>query len=40
MLAYSVALYFDDGARSIGRLHFFDLAGAASGCLLLPLVLT
>jgi hypothetical protein len=29
------------GSRlSIGRLYFFDLAGAASGCLLAPLVLT
>jgi hypothetical protein len=35
-----LALYFDDGALRIGRLYFFDLAGAASGCLLLPLVLT
>ncbi len=35
-----LALYFDEGARSIGRLYFFDLAGAASGCLLAPLVLT
>jgi hypothetical protein len=35
-----LALYFDEGAQSIGRLYFFDLAGAASGCLLAPLVLT
>jgi len=35
-----LALYFDEGAHSIGRLYFFDLAGAALGCLLLPLVLT
>ncbi len=35
-----LALYFDDGAHRIGRLYFFDLAGAASGCLLAPLVLT
>jgi len=35
-----LALYFDEGAQRIGRLYFFDLAGAASGCLLLPLVLT
>ena len=35
-----LALYFADGAPSIGRLYFFDLAGAASGCLLAPLVLT
>jgi hypothetical protein len=35
-----MALYFDEGAHSIGRLYLFDLAGAASGCLLAPLVLT
>jgi hypothetical protein len=35
-----LALYFEQGAASIGRLYFFDLAGAASGCLLAPLVLT
>jgi hypothetical protein len=35
-----LALYFEDGAQSIGRLYFFDLAGAASGCLLAPLVMT
>ena len=35
-----LALYFEQGARSIGRLYCFDLAGAASGCLLAPLVLT
>jgi uncharacterized membrane protein YhaH (DUF805 family) len=35
-----LALYFDAGAQRIGRLYFFDLAGAASGCLLAPLVLT
>src|SRR4029079_11026507 len=35
-----LALYFEEGAQSIGRLYFFDLAGAASGRLLAPLVLT
>jgi hypothetical protein len=35
-----LALYFEEGAQSIGRLYCFDLAGAASGCLLAPLVLT
>src|SRR3954447_9573393 len=35
-----LALYFEEGAPRIGRLYFFDLAGAASGCLLAPLVLT
>src|SRR6185369_11632092 len=35
-----LALYFDEGAQNIGRLYCFDLAGAASGCLLAPLVLT
>ena len=35
-----LALYFEEGAQRIGRLYFFDLAGAASGCLLAPLVLT
>jgi hypothetical protein len=35
-----LALYFNEGANSIGRLYFFDLTGAASGCLLAPLVLT
>jgi hypothetical protein len=35
-----LALYFAEGAANIGRLYFFDLAGAASGCLLAPLVLT
>ncbi len=35
-----LALYFEKGAARIGRLYFFDLAGAASGCLLAPLVLT
>ena len=35
-----LALYFDEGAPSIGRLYCFDLAGAASGCVLAPLVLT
>jgi hypothetical protein len=35
-----LALYFDEGAQRIGRLYCFDLAGAAVGCLLLPLVLT
>lgn len=35
-----LALYFGARAQSIGRLYFFDLAGAAVGCLLAPLVLT
>src|SRR3954471_7551597 len=35
-----LALYFQAGAPSIGRLYCFDLAGAALGCLLAPLVLT
>ena len=35
-----LALYFDEGAARIGRLYVFDLAGAASGCLVAPLVLT
>ncbi len=35
-----LALYFDEGAPGIGRLYFFDLAGAAAGCLLAPLLLT
>ncbi len=35
-----LALYFAEGAARIGRLYFFDLAGAASGCLVAPLVLT
>jgi uncharacterized membrane protein YhaH (DUF805 family) len=35
-----LALYFEAGAAHIGRLYAFDLAGAASGCLLAPLVLT
>ncbi len=35
-----LALYFEEGASRIGRLYFFDLAGAASGCLIAPLVLT
>jgi hypothetical protein len=35
-----LALYFEEGAQGIGRLYCFDLAGAALGCLLLPLVLT
>jgi hypothetical protein len=35
-----LALYFSEGAKSIGRLYCFDLAGAALGCLLAPLVLT
>jgi len=34
-----LALYFAEGAQGIGRLYFFDLAGAASGCVLAPLVL-
>ena len=40
ILGALLALYFDQGAARIGRLYFFDLAGAASGCLLAPLVLT
>src|SRR5678816_1093107 len=40
MFGALLALYFEEGAQSIGRLYFFDLAGAASGCLLAPLVLT
>ncbi|HXU61143.1 MAG TPA: hypothetical protein VN962_05535 [Polyangia bacterium] len=40
LLGALLALYFQEGAQSIGRLYFFDLAGAASGCLLAPLVLT
>jgi len=35
-----LALYFADGAPRIGRLYFFDLVGAASGCVLAPLALT
>jgi hypothetical protein len=35
-----LALYFTQGAQRIGRLYFFDLVGAASGCVLAPLVLT
>ena len=35
-----LSLYFEAGAGNIGRLYFFDLAGAACGCLLAPLVLT
>src|SRR4051812_48602464 len=35
-----LALYFEEGAPRIGRLYFFDLTGAAAGCLLAPLVLT
>ncbi len=35
-----LALYFHEGADRIGRLYFFDLAGAAAGCLLAPVVLT
>ena len=35
-----LALYFAQGAHHIGRLYFFDLVGAASGCVLAPLVLT
>lgn len=35
-----LALSFGEGAQSIGRLYFFDLSGAASGCLLAPVVLT
>ena len=40
MFGALLALYFNEGAPRIGRLYFFDLAGAASGCLLAPLVLT
>jgi hypothetical protein len=40
ILGALLALYFHQNARSIGRLYCFDLAGAASGCLLAPLVLT
>jgi len=40
MFGALLALYFDAGAESIGRLYCFDLAGAAAGCLLAPLVLT
>jgi hypothetical protein len=35
-----LASYFDEGAHAIGRLYCFDLAGAALGCLVAPLVLT
>jgi hypothetical protein len=35
-----LALYFEEGAQGIGRLYCFDLAGAALGCLMAPLVLT
>lgn len=35
-----LALYFSADVRFIGRLYFFDLAGAAGGCLVAPLVLT
>jgi hypothetical protein len=35
-----LALYFEARAPSIGRLYCFDLAGAAAGCLLAPLVLS
>lgn len=35
-----VALYLRNGGQSIGRLYFLDLAGAAAGCLIAPLVLT
>ncbi len=35
-----LALYFEAGAAQIGRLYCFDLAGAAAGCVLAPLVLT
>jgi len=35
-----LALYFADGAPRIGRLYFFDLLGAASGCVLAPVALT
>lgn len=40
MFGALLALYFEEGASSIGRLYCFDLAGAAAGCLLAPLVLT
>lgn len=35
-----LALYFQAGAARIGRVYFFDLAGAAAGCFLAPLVLS
>lgn len=35
-----LALSFDAGAHKLGRLYFFDLVGAAFGCILAPLVLT
>lgn len=35
-----LALYFAEDAHRIGRLYFFDLAGAAAGALLAPLLLT
>ena len=35
-----LSLYFAQGAQSIERLYFFDLVGAASDCVLAPLVLT
>jgi len=40
LLGALLALYFERGAENIGRLYGFDLAGAALGCLLAPLVLT
>ena len=40
ILGALLALYFEAGAQNIGRLYCFDLAGAAAGCLLAPLVLT
>ncbi|MES1205997.1 MAG: hypothetical protein ABUS79_08665, partial [Pseudomonadota bacterium] len=40
ILGALLALYFDQGAASIGRLYFFDLAGAALGCFLAPVILT
>ncbi len=35
-----LALYFEEGAERVGQLYCFDLAGAALGCLVAPLVLT
>jgi uncharacterized membrane protein YhaH (DUF805 family) len=35
-----LSLYFAEGAQSIGRLYFLDLVGAATGCVLAPVVLT
>lgn len=35
-----LASYFTEGADEIGRLYFFDLAGAAVGCFITPLLFT